>query len=96
MFAKSSAVRFSLPALNGEYVLSNRLTYITDSDGLINGNEVNPNASIQNDSLPPGLYKLKFEITKGRKRINKGQDTFYLVIPQLPEDLESLRIYPAW
>lgn len=96
MFAKSSAEHFSLPGLNGQYILSGRLTHITDSDGLINGNEINPDASTQNDSIPPGLYKLKIEIRKGRKRINKGQDTFYLVVPQLLEDLESLRVYPAW
>ena len=96
MFAKSSAAQFSLSALNGQYILSNRLTYITDSDGLINGNEVNPGASIQNDSLPAGLYKLRFEITKGRKRVNKGRDIFYLVVPHLSEDLDGLAIYPSW
>lgn len=94
--AKSGEETFPLRGLNGRYILSNRLVHITDSDGLVNGNEVDVSGSTERDSLSPGLYRLQVRLLKGRKRLDKGKATFYLVVPQSPEDMDGLRIYPSW
>jgi hypothetical protein len=93
--AKGRIDTVSLRAANGEYVMRWKAVYVTDSAGLINGNDSDGGsvqASYQRDSLPPGVYRLEFEIRKGLKRLDRGKNTFSLIVPQDSMDLDGFRI----
>jgi len=89
---KSDLESGTLGAVNGQYILRRKAAYVVDAAGLIHGNDTDTESSYQRDSLPPGTYTVKVQIKKGLKRLDRGCDTFTLVVPRDLNDLDGFKL----